>query len=98
MVVITLCNIYRGQTTFDTLKIFNSSGYKKFICVPDQRLSPSSIGAVFSVDSAERIYDLGPRENWRAIWYQHWWVTVQISVALLIITSVPALRNICGPR
>jgi len=71
MALITSRNIHRGQTMFDSLRTFKSSTYKKYICIPDQRLSPSAPGPVFSVNPVERIYDVGSRENWRAIWYQH---------------------------
>jgi len=70
MAVVSTSDIFRGQTTLDTLRIFRSrSTYKKrFVCIPDQRRTQlASADAIFPVGPHERLYDLGPRENWKFI-------------------------------
>ncbi|KAF9649402.1 hypothetical protein BDM02DRAFT_3094737, partial [Thelephora ganbajun] len=69
LLLITFYTASRGQTTLETLKVWGNREAKRFICIPSDRLddSESSLGEVFTVDWNERIYDLGFKENWRAI-------------------------------
>ena len=69
LLISTILNISRGQTTLETLKFLGKGGAKRYICKPSDRLddSQTTFGEVFAVDWNERIYDLGFRGNWRTI-------------------------------
>jgi len=69
MFISTFCNASRGQTTLETLKVGGNKEAKRYICIPSNRLdNPVPVlDEVFAVDWNERIYDLGFKENWRAI-------------------------------
>lgn len=67
--IATFLNISRGQTTLETLRIRGAREPKRYICIPGGGADDSEIvpGEVSVVDWNERIYDLGFKENWRAI-------------------------------
>ncbi|KAF9781649.1 DHHC palmitoyltransferase-domain-containing protein [Thelephora terrestris] len=69
LLISTFLNISRGQTTLETLRIRGKMNAVRYIYVPSDRIEGSehNLGEVFTVDWNERIYDLGFKENWRAV-------------------------------
>jgi hypothetical protein len=102
MAVVSTGNIFRGQTTLDTLRIFRSrSTYKKrFVCIPDQRRTQlASADAIFPVGPHERLYDLGPRENWKFILsqrFERYQITCLCTPASRIFTYFVVMMSISG--
>ena len=69
LLVSTLRNASRGQTTLETLKPWGDQEVRRYICMPSNRPDGSEpvVGEVFAVGWNERIYDIGFVENWRAV-------------------------------
>lgn len=69
LLISTSFNVSRGQTTLETLGVRGDRRPERYICIPSDRSDGSepALGEVFTVGWDERIYDLGFKENWRAI-------------------------------
>lgn len=66
MAIVTTIDISNGRTALDAVASRNKQKHSRFICMPVNSGSGHR-KHVFSLDSEERLYDLGLIENWRTV-------------------------------